>query len=157
MSKTYHNRKEKEKCWGEIASFLNVQGECRKLLTYVNIADELLREITWGAPSGMIILIISCSVWCATIFKSCSVCMFKIWGKKICEDSPYVCAAARFHNRLGFKKSCSVSQALEFWVYIMQFCFFFCHRKKRTKKGIASFYLTIPTFLMCMYVQVLVI
>ncbi len=23
-----------------------------------------------------------------------------------------MCAAARFHNRLGFKKSCSVSQAL---------------------------------------------
>ncbi len=38
--------------------------------------------------------------------------MFKIWGKQIGEDSPYVCAAARFHNRLGFYISCSVSPAL---------------------------------------------
>ncbi len=73
----------------------------KKVCKYVNIADELLLEIMWGAPSGMIIVIISCSVWCATIFKSCSVCMFKIWGNKIYEDSPYVCAAA----------SCSVSLA----------------------------------------------
>lgn len=47
MIKTYHNHKEKEKCWSAIASVLNIPGKCRKLLacllTCVSITDTSMK------------------------------------------------------------------------------------------------------------------
>ena len=67
----------------------------------------LHHEITQDcAPSGTTILIISCGVCCAIIFKTCSEWVFEIREKRICKLSPDVCIAARFLN------SCSVGPAL---------------------------------------------
>lgn len=44
------------------------------------------------------ILIISYSVWSATIFKSC---WCKRFERRFCKDSPYVCDATKFHYRSG--------------------------------------------------------
>ena len=57
------------------------------------------------ASSGMIILIISCNVRCAVIFKSCSVCMFEIREKNICEGPPRVRDATSFQKRLKLLQS----------------------------------------------------
>ena len=71
-------------------NILNFIKSCRDTVSILFTCASPWDRVTLGTKSGEIILRISCSVWCSTSYKSCSVSMFKIWGKKIGKDSSQV-------------------------------------------------------------------